>query len=184
MSPSCDTAVAILSSEHCRSSHLCAITAPGLLGSDICQHNKCFLLPHSGKKEIYSQKLNWLFIDQINYILSIWLFPCNLKWGNQNKSLSLGFYFSQICLPPSKTQNSSCSPKESIRELFPASIVVFALEMHPIRYCIPVFLNGGTTQVNLANLTSLFFSHSTLPFTYVWQQELLKVLNGLSCVKR
>lgn len=37
--------------------NLCAITAPGLLCSGVCQQNKCFLLPHSG----------------VAYILRVWV---------------------------------------------------------------------------------------------------------------
>lgn len=107
VSSSCDTVVAILSWEHCSSWHFCAITAPGLLCSDSCQDNKCFLLSHTRKEEIYSQKLNWLFIDQINEVFPIWLFPCSLK-GVIRIGACLWVFISLkcFCLPQMKTQNN------------------------------------------------------------------------------
>lgn len=48
--------------------------------------------------------------------------------------ISLKYFY----LPQIKTQNNLCSPKESIRELFPATLLVFALEILPLRYCTPV----------------------------------------------
>lgn len=86
-----------------------------------------------------------------------------------------------------KRQNSSCSPKQSIRELFPTSLPVFALEMLHMRCCVPVQpipkWGNDSSKYSWPTLQAFpsVIQHCLL--LNVCQQQLLKLLNSLSCVK-